>query len=200
MVYQIPIVILFAFAFQKDFISVVNPTYRYRQTLGVGLCYHAVFPKPFHHGRVAYSVKAELLSVAGNFPQAHAVHIEIKTGSYHFPFLFGFPETIIYGKGTPAFLAEITPFFRGVVEPETPFDYVRAFALRTLSRLKITLILIIYGEVIPLLVKMGKIKFMVEGYQCGRCEHKWVPKIESEPRVCPKCKSPYWNVPRKIKR
>ena len=37
------------------------------------------------------------------------------------------------------------------------------------------------------------------GYECTRCAHKWVPKVmgSEEPRVCPKCKSPYWNVPRK---
>lgn len=29
-------------------------------------------------------------------------------------------------------------------------------------------------------------------------EHEWVPRdTENEPRVCPKCKSPYWNRPRK---
>ena len=35
---------------------------------------------------------------------------------------------------------------------------------------------------------------------CDRCGHEWVPRDspESEPRVCPKCKSPYWNKPRKI--
>ena len=45
---------------------------------------------------------------------------------------------------------------------------------------------------------MGKIK--IEGYKCERCEHVWVPREKEEPRVCPKCKSPYWNVPRKKKR
>ena len=34
------------------------------------------------------------------------------------------------------------------------------------------------------------------GYRCARCEHEWVPKVQ-EPRVCPKCKSAYWNRPRK---
>lgn len=43
---------------------------------------------------------------------------------------------------------------------------------------------------------MGKIK--IDGYKCERCEHKWVPRsYDNEPRVCPKCKSPYWNLPRK---
>jgi DNA-directed RNA polymerase subunit RPC12/RpoP len=36
------------------------------------------------------------------------------------------------------------------------------------------------------------------GYRCERCSHEWVPKdAEIEPSVCPKCKSPYWNKPRK---
>lgn len=38
------------------------------------------------------------------------------------------------------------------------------------------------------------------GYECERCEHQWVPRDKAkEPRVCPNCKSPYWNVPRKSK-
>ena len=40
-----------------------------------------------------------------------------------------------------------------------------------------------------------KVKFEVEGYQCLRCGHKWVPRIKTveEPTICPDCKSPYWN-------
>jgi DNA-directed RNA polymerase subunit RPC12/RpoP len=45
-----------------------------------------------------------------------------------------------------------------------------------------------------------KVKFEVEGWECVRCGHKWVPRImtEEEPTICPKCKSPYWNKARKI--
>ncbi len=38
-------------------------------------------------------------------------------------------------------------------------------------------------------------------YEC--CGHEWLPrkqedgKAQPDPRVCPKCKSPYWNAPRK---
>ncbi len=47
---------------------------------------------------------------------------------------------------------------------------------------------------------MAKIKLTVQGFKCDRCGHEWVPRKEDEePRVCPKCKSPYWNVPRKNK-
>ena len=38
----------------------------------------------------------------------------------------------------------------------------------------------------------NKIKFKVEGYECGRCNHKWIPRKEY-PIVCPKCKNPYWD-------
>jgi len=31
--------------------------------------------------------------------------------------------------------------------------------------------------------------------RCKRCSHKWVP-IKKIIRVCPKCKSPYWDVDR----
>ena len=27
---------------------------------------------------------------------------------------------------------------------------------------------------------------------CKRCKHIWVPR-KSEVRICPKCKSPYWD-------
>lgn len=46
---------------------------------------------------------------------------------------------------------------------------------------------------------MGKIK--IEGYICERCGHKWVPRnTDEKPRVCPRCKSPYWDRPRKNKK
>lgn len=43
-------------------------------------------------------------------------------------------------------------------------------------------------------------KIMLEGYKCERCEHTWIPRetTEGEPLVCPRCKSPYWNKPRKL--
>lgn len=41
-------------------------------------------------------------------------------------------------------------------------------------------------------------EIMLKGFQCERCGHKWVPRNESDyPTVCPKCKSPYWNKPKK---
>jgi len=41
---------------------------------------------------------------------------------------------------------------------------------------------------------MGRIK--LEGYSCERCGHRWIFR-NKDVRVCPKCKSPYWNRKRK---
>lgn len=47
-------------------------------------------------------------------------------------------------------------------------------------------------------IAMGKV--ILEGFQCERCKHIWVPRTttEGEPTICPKCKSPYWNKPRRF--
>lgn len=40
---------------------------------------------------------------------------------------------------------------------------------------------------------------LIRGHKCYRCGHAWRPYILEEiPRVCPKCKSPYWDRPRKV--
>lgn len=45
---------------------------------------------------------------------------------------------------------------------------------------------------------MGRIPITVMGCKCERCGHEWFPRNEKrEPKVCPNCKSPYWNVPKK---
>jgi predicted Zn-ribbon and HTH transcriptional regulator len=47
------------------------------------------------------------------------------------------------------------------------------------------------------IVFMARVPITVMGYRCERCGHEWVPRdFQAEPRVCPKCKSPYWNRPR----
>lgn len=46
--------------------------------------------------------------------------------------------------------------------------------------------------------RVAKVKVTQDGFRCERCEHEWVPREKGEePRVCPKCKSPYWNRPRR---
>ena len=32
--------------------------------------------------------------------------------------------------------------------------------------------------------------------ECLRCDHLWMARINN-PKVCPKCKSPYWKTPKK---
>lgn len=44
---------------------------------------------------------------------------------------------------------------------------------------------------------MAKIKLTVDGYKCERCGHTWIKRKKTEPTVCPECKSPYWNKPKK---
>lgn len=29
--------------------------------------------------------------------------------------------------------------------------------------------------------------------ECKRCNHKWRPRFDELPEICPDCKSPYWN-------
>jgi predicted Zn-ribbon and HTH transcriptional regulator len=45
---------------------------------------------------------------------------------------------------------------------------------------------------------MPRVPITVMGYRCERCSHEWIPRdSEQEPSVCPKCKSPYWDRPRR---
>lgn len=55
-----------------------------------------------------------------------------------------------------------------------------------------------------------EIKINVNAFKCLRCGHKWIPrvsleelegklKVESKPRICPSCKTPYWDRKRKNK-
>jgi predicted Zn-ribbon and HTH transcriptional regulator len=44
-------------------------------------------------------------------------------------------------------------------------------------------------------------RVQLSGFRCERCEHEWIPRQKGEePTVCPRCKSPYWNRPRRAKR
>jgi DNA-directed RNA polymerase subunit RPC12/RpoP len=45
---------------------------------------------------------------------------------------------------------------------------------------------------------MPRVPITVMGYRCERCSHEWIPRdARQDPSVCPKCKSPYWNRPRR---
>ena len=47
----------------------------------------------------------------------------------------------------------------------------------------------------------GMTKIQLWGYRCERCQHEWLPREKDKaPRVCPKCKSPYWDRPRQPKK
>jgi len=36
--------------------------------------------------------------------------------------------------------------------------------------------------------------------KCNRCEWEWFPRALALPKICPKCKSPYWNKARTRRR
>lgn len=45
---------------------------------------------------------------------------------------------------------------------------------------------------------MPMVPITVMGYRCERCGGEWIPKdAQKEPVTCPKCKSPYWNRPKR---
>ena len=47
---------------------------------------------------------------------------------------------------------------------------------------------------------MAKKKITVTLYICERCEHEWIPRLKGEePRICPACKSPYYDRPKREK-
>jgi predicted Zn-ribbon and HTH transcriptional regulator len=39
----------------------------------------------------------------------------------------------------------------------------------------------------------------LQGARC-RCGHEWLPRGVERPSVCPKCKSPRWDKPKKFER
>lgn len=52
------------------------------------------------------------------------------------------------------------------------------------------------------------IKKIINAFKCLRCSHEWIPRvgmeellgtIKEKPRICPNCKSAYWDIPRKEK-
>jgi hypothetical protein len=56
-------------------------------------------------------------------------------------------------------------------------------------------------------ILIGVSRTKIDAFKCDRCGHVWLPKEligkleeldKHMPKVCPKCKSPYWNTPRKV--
>ncbi len=54
-----------------------------------------------------------------------------------------------------------------------------------------------------------RIKKTINAFKCLRCGHEWIPRVElsqlegelkEKPRICPKCKSAYWDLERKEKK
>ena len=45
---------------------------------------------------------------------------------------------------------------------------------------------------------MPLVEITKKGFKCERCNHEWIPNdIKEKPNVCPSCKSPYWDTPRR---
>ena len=44
---------------------------------------------------------------------------------------------------------------------------------------------------------MPRVKVEVEGFQCSRCGHKWIPRLKNEiPSNCPTCQTRKWDWPK----
>ncbi len=59
------------------------------------------------------------------------------------------------------------------------------------------------------MTKDYKTKITVNAFKCLRCRHVWIPRVNMEeltgtikekPKICPNCKSAYWDRPRKEKK
>ncbi|MBI2393559.1 MAG: hypothetical protein HYV09_28530 [Deltaproteobacteria bacterium] len=58
---------------------------------------------------------------------------------------------------------------------------------------------------------MAAVVLRVAGFRCERCAHEWIPrqprnlppvrgkKDVPKPRICPRCKSAWWDTPRRVK-
>jgi hypothetical protein len=46
-------------------------------------------------------------------------------------------------------------------------------------------------------ILFGMPKVRLWGFECTRCGHQWLPRSKEKPCVCPGCKSPYWDRPRR---
>lgn len=61
--------------------------------------------------------------------------------------------------------------------------------------------LTIHSSWVPDPDKPYLITMIVEGERCHRCAHEWVLNdSKNPPKTCPKCRSPYWDRPRRAKK
>jgi predicted Zn-ribbon and HTH transcriptional regulator len=45
--------------------------------------------------------------------------------------------------------------------------------------------------------KPRQLKTTRQAYECLRCGYRWTPYHGKRPRRCARCRSPYWDVPRR---
>jgi len=43
---------------------------------------------------------------------------------------------------------------------------------------------------------MNEKPIVIKQKECLRCGYKWIPRKDGMPVTCPKCRSPYWNIPK----
>jgi DNA-directed RNA polymerase subunit RPC12/RpoP len=91
----------------------------------------------------------------------------------------------------------------------TKSQYSQTSLLSRIVQLDYLLVIYQYYDIIVMVIEegyytnqhvlLGMPRVQLMGYECLRCGHKWIPRknSESEPKVCPHCKSPYWDTPRK---
>ena len=77
-------------------------------------------------------------------------------------------------------------------QPGVSYTNSLIFLINVLTRLDMILIYRITNYWL-----MGIKEITVKNCICERCMHEWVTRGKDMPKVCPKCKSPYWNVPKK---
>jgi hypothetical protein len=45
--------------------------------------------------------------------------------------------------------------------------------------------------------KPRQLKTARKTYECLRCQYRWTPYHGKRPRRCARCRSPYWDVPKR---
>jgi hypothetical protein len=47
------------------------------------------------------------------------------------------------------------------------------------------------------MIRMGLYMEVIKLHTCKQCGKNWFPRTPGTPRICPTCKSTYWNIPKK---